>query len=195
MSGGRPDDLRKTIEELRKPTGIVDGKNWLRHREGKQDQRIDDMLLKGATKQEIAQDLIQKGLSKRDLQTIMHRVQRHIDHIRKEEHKLPLKQDINGVWRFDLGTQVEELLKNSIIKEGSLSQDIYLPQKADVEFAESQLRKNMDEVIGINLVLDQVEKNIKKSGKLLKDNWRNITERNIEIWFSGKSRMKENDNL
>jgi hypothetical protein len=35
MSQGRPDDFRKTIEEKRNPTGIVNGKNWLGH-SGKQ---------------------------------------------------------------------------------------------------------------------------------------------------------------
>lgn len=77
MSQGRPDDLRKTIEELRNPSGIIDGKNWLGHHEGKQDQRIDEMLLKGATEQDIARDLIQRGLSKRDLSTAIKRVKIH----------------------------------------------------------------------------------------------------------------------
>ena len=114
MSKGRPDDLRKTIEELRKPSGLIDGKNWLGHHKGKQDQRIDEILLIGATKQDIAQDLIQKGLSKRDFLTTIQRVQRHIDHIRKEEHKIPLNQDENGVWRFNVGAEVEESSNNSM---------------------------------------------------------------------------------
>ena len=80
----------------------------------------------------------------------------------------------------------EESLRRSTAKESILSQDISLPTKTDVEFAESQLRGSSDEVIGIRTVLDQVESNFKKSGKPLKENWRNITERNIEIWFSGK---------
>jgi hypothetical protein len=38
-------------------------------------------------------------------------------------------------------------------------------------------------VRGIDAILDQVEKNILADGKILKDNWRMITERNIAIWF------------
>jgi hypothetical protein len=59
-----------------------------------------------------------------------------------------------------------------------------IPNKEDVEAAESQLRKNSDEIIGIETVLDQIENNFKKSGKPLKNNWLNITRKNIEIWFA-----------
>ena len=100
MSFGQLGDLRTTKEELEKPSGLINGKNWLRH-EG-QAQRIDEMLLVGATKQDIAQNLIKTGLCKKDLNTAIKRVQRHIDHIRKEEHKIPLKMDAFNVWRFDI---------------------------------------------------------------------------------------------
>jgi len=59
----------------------------------------------------------------------------------------------------------------------------YLPIKADVEFAESQLRKSSEEVIDIENVLDQLELNFNKILKPLKENWREITRRNIRIWF------------
>lgn len=60
----------------------------------------------------------------------------------------------------------------------------YLPTREDVELAESQLRTSPDEVISIAAVLDQIEINVKKAGKFLKENWREITKRNIiEIWF------------
>lgn len=186
MSQRRPDDdLRKTREELKKPTGLIDGKNWLDHK-GKQNRRIDEMLLIGATELDIARDLIQKGLFKKDLPTAIKRVKRHLDHLGKEEHKLPLKQDINDVWRFDVGGEVEESLRRSIIKESILSQDISLPTRTDVEFAESQLRQLPGEVIDIEAVLDQIETNFKKAEKLLKENWRCLTKRNIEKWFSKK---------
>ena len=100
MSQMHAGDLSKTIQELKKPTGLIGGKNWLRH--SGQAQRIDEMFLTGATKREIAQDLFQNGLSKRDLATTMARVQRHIDHVRKEEHMLPLEVDSDGVWQFNL---------------------------------------------------------------------------------------------
>lgn len=63
---------------------------------------------------------------------------------------------------------------------------LYLPTKADVEFADSQLRKSLDDVINREAVLDQVDANFTKVGKLLKDNWREITTRNIAIWFDKK---------
>lgn len=98
MSQGQHCDLSNTKEELVKPSGLINGKNWLRH--VGQSQRIDEMLLIGATKHEIAQDLIKSGLFKKDLATAKARVQRHIEHIRKEAHKIPLNMDDNGVWKF-----------------------------------------------------------------------------------------------
>lgn len=71
-----------------------------------------------------------------------------------------------------------------VTQEKSKFREAFLPQKANIEFAESQLRKSPEEVIGIEIVLDQVEANFVKAGKLLKANWREITKRNIEIWFS-----------
>ena len=52
--------------------GLVNGKNWLRH--AGQAQRIDEMLLSGATAQDIAFDLITSGLFTRNLQTAKARV-------------------------------------------------------------------------------------------------------------------------
>ena len=59
----------------------------------------------GATKLEIAENIIKIGLSKRDLTTTVARVQRHIDHVGKEEYKLPLEIDSNGVWPFNFKNQ------------------------------------------------------------------------------------------
>jgi hypothetical protein len=60
------------------------------------------MILAGATKEEIAANLIKSGLFTKSFDKALHRVQRHIDHLRKEAHMIPLKEDINGVWRFDV---------------------------------------------------------------------------------------------
>lgn len=56
----------------------------------------------------------------------------------------------------------------------------YLPTKNDVDTALHQMPHS---VRGIDAILDQVEKNIIADGKILQDNWRMITERNIAIWF------------
>lgn len=63
------------------------------------------------------------------------------------------------------------------------------PTKEDIELAETQLRKNADEIIGREIVLDQVKVNFKQAGKPLKEDWRDITKQNIPKWFSnnGKS--------
>lgn len=68
-------------------------------------------------------------------------------------------------------------------KVAATLRETYLPEKSHIELAESQLRKSDDEFIDREVVLDQVEANFTKAGKPLKDNWRNITRRNIEIWF------------
>jgi len=65
-------------------------------------------------------------------------------------------------------------------------EDTYLPGKSDIEEAESQLRKSASEIISRDAVLDQVEINFKREGEKFKENWREITKRNVEIWFGKK---------
>ena len=66
--------------------------------------------------------------------------------------------------------------QSAIEKQGK-----YLPTKADVELVASQVpigvRGNID------AILDKIEHNVLAAGKILQDNWRMITERNIAIWF------------
>jgi len=57
----------------------------------------------------------------------------------------------------------------------------YLPSKDDFETAYRTLA-NPGVTIYIDSVLDQLEINAKKNRLLLKDNWRVITEKNIEGW-------------
>jgi len=68
-------------------------------------------------------------------------------------------------------------------KTGTTFQEAHIPDRGHVELAESQLRKTIDEKIGLQAVLDQIELNFNKEGKQLKDNWREITRRNIILWF------------
>lgn len=102
MSKGHKDDSNKTIVELQQRSALVNGKNWLRH-EG-QAQRIDEKLLTGATIEDIATDLIRSGLFKKPISAAMKRVNRHIVHLSKEEHMLPVTCERNGVWHFDNST-------------------------------------------------------------------------------------------
>lgn len=55
-----------------------------------------------------------------------------------------------------------------------------LPTKNDIDTALHQMPHGER---GVDAILDQVEKNILADGKILQDNWRMITERNIAIWF------------
>ena len=57
----------------------------------------------------------------------------------------------------------------------------YIPTKDDFASAYRMICPSGDR-IHINSVLDQIEINITNSGYNLKNNWRLITERNIEIW-------------
>jgi len=59
----------------------------------------------------------------------------------------------------------------------------YLPNKEDFKSAYRMLTRP-GEPISLDAALNQIEINTKKEGHVLKDSWRIITERNIEIWVS-----------
>jgi len=111
MSMGHPSDLRNTEAELENRSDLVKGKNWLRHTG--QALRIDEMLLSGATNDEMAHDLVRKGLFTKGVDAAKHRVQRHIEHLRNEEHMLPLTQERNGIWRFTAKATSPSTIVNS----------------------------------------------------------------------------------
>lgn len=98
------------------------------------------------------------------------------------EHKVLEKKDADK-YIFTVG-QVTE--KDSNV--GNYSPIGYLPTKADIEFAYSQLRKMPGEGIGTEDALNQVEVNFNKEGKPLKPKWRQITRENIKIWFGKKKK-------
>jgi len=58
---------------------------------------------------------------------------------------------------------------------------VYLPTKEDFESAYRMLAR-MGVEISVDTILDKIETNANDSNTLLKDNWRIITEKNIEIW-------------
>lgn len=191
MSNGLQEDIKNTIKKMKNPTGMMESENWLRHT-GEDATICDEMLLIGATKDQIAKAMLDRGL-KPNMKKALLRVQRHFKHLMaagKSEsqtgHNLPLIEDSNGKWCFDL-KKLEEM-HNGITHPVSNPTILkrYLPEKNDIEFAESQLRKTDDEIIGLETVLDQVEINFKKAGKPLKEHWQEITKQNIKIWFSKK---------
>ncbi len=98
MSHGNSDDVFNTEKEVLSPSRLVNGKNWLRH--SGQAEKIDEMLLTGATVIEIAQELVRTGLCKRDVSLAVIRVKNHLYHLGKGSHNVMLACDLNGVWRF-----------------------------------------------------------------------------------------------
>ena len=193
MSKGLKEDVLNTINEILKPGKYI-GKNWLRHG-GPQEKVIDELLIKGASEEKMAREIIRRGFDRNNkgFVIMLARVRNHIGHMSPPisstrdggAHGLPLIQE-NGRWKFD-PKKMEQIIRGDTADNSSPSPALYLPNKADVEFVESQLRKSLDEVIGIEDVLDQVEVNFSKAGKPIKDNWREITRRNIEIWFGRRS--------
>jgi hypothetical protein len=107
------------------------------------------------------------------------RVHSHITYIEKNCYDR-VKRELSGEeFRFVL----KDASANVII-EGSqpTAQDIsYLPTEENFESAYRTLTRP-GETISIDTVLDQLENNAKKMGRSLKNNWRIITEKNIEIW-------------
>ena len=201
MSEGQRIDLMNTIQQMKNPTFYTSGLNWLRCRYDTQSAAIDEMCLKGMTELEMVHEINRRGLNKKNKSTesILNRIRQHFKHLTlplQEDaphlkskytydiwgHGLPLIQDSEGRWKFDLN-KMEQIVGSATGNQKVAASVFYLPTKADIEFAESQLRKSEDEVISIESVLGQVERNFTNDGKLLKDNWRYITQRNIELWF------------
>lgn len=112
MSSGQGNDLEETQKQIKNPTPIINGKNWLRHLEFKQSALIDQMLLGGLySVEEIARELDRRFKPLRSLEAREKRVQEHIEHLQDGDsrgkssgmkpHKLRLKE-VGGKWRFDV---------------------------------------------------------------------------------------------
>lgn len=105
MSSGDRSDPSRTQAELRKPTGFVNGQNWLRHMEGSQAGMIDTLLLKGqSTREDIAREL-NKHFGERPIKAWLNRVNGHLGHLQRsskphmQPHQLTL-EEVNGKVRF-----------------------------------------------------------------------------------------------
>jgi hypothetical protein len=125
---------------------MVSGKNWLRH-EGDINLIFDEMLLTGITVKKMSRILIDRQLMPTEKKAIFW-IQRHLKHLKAEGktecdrgHKLPLIESSDGRLCFDLN-KMELMLNGSTRPVSNLTLSTrHLPQKHDVEFAESQLRK------------------------------------------------------
>ena len=113
MTSGKPEDWVNTLEQLRDPDPVRNGKIWLRHLENKQSGVIDQMLLEGKSSiEEITEELNKRfKLKNMSFDRRMLRVKEHIENLQNGDwrgeisgmlpHKLKLKE-VNGKWMFDL---------------------------------------------------------------------------------------------
>jgi len=132
--------------------------------------QIEILLQQGLTEDEIIKEFAKLYPDHRNPRN---RVKRALNHFRVT-HNVDLNKYLGkGHTSSSESIQGEELLFEA-----------YSPLKSDIEKAESQIRRCPDEVIGIDAVLKQMEEHFRKAGKQLKPNWREITRKNIEIWFS-----------
>lgn len=113
------------MSELKHPSG----KTWLRHRPGSQAKVIDEMCLNGMTESEMVSEIIKKGLNVKEKSTdsLLKRIRQHFKHLSlplQEDaphaqsnykydvwgHGLPLIQDSEGRWKFDV-IKIAQLIK------------------------------------------------------------------------------------
>ncbi len=104
-------------------------------------------------------------------------------------HKLGISQNVgieilNTVLQSILTGKAKTDLSD-ISRTKSHTLGTYLPTKTDVKMVIKQIPGDNNNDIAIDLILNQVEKNMIANGKSLKHNWQLITERNFEIWFNG----------
>lgn len=76
-------------------------------------------------------------------------------------------------------TEAAKVLVSPVLTQSLLGD--YLPTKEDFESAYRSLTRP-GLAVSIDSVLDQLEIDAKKKGLLLENNWRKITEKNIETW-------------
>lgn len=104
-----------------------------------------------------------------------------------KEYKIPKLPSQHTVESYYVSFYENFLSDNQLKNESSESKPImealhgYLPTKEDSETAIRMLTRP-GEAITIDTVMDQLEINANKKGLSLNNNWRMITEKNIEIW-------------
>jgi len=111
------------------------------------------------------------------------------EYSRKKYDRDPDKPAIEFLGKKTYRFASDLITDNSLYKEGApiplrLSGD-YIPSKDDFESVYRMLC-SPGQKIDKESILDQIEKNAINSGFNLKDNWRLITELNINIWVNDK---------
>lgn len=184
MSSGNSDDWENTKKQLMNPNPVSKNKTWLGHlvknKDGTNAQSgtIDLMVLEGKyTIDEIA----------RKINNTIMRVEDHLQHLQggnsrgraagTKPHNLQIVKGKNNTIMFS--SESRSSYKYSDIVTDNKKD--YFPSKEDFESAYRMLT-HLGESIPIDAVLNQIEINAKNKGLSLKNNWRMITEKNIEIW-------------
>lgn len=146
----------------------MDSSKW-GHPYSDQGGEIDILLLEGLSEDQIIREFAENHPQHKNPKN---RVKGHLRHLR-DDHHVDLRLYF-GKGNISVGQKSHDSKANVL----------HLPGKADIDNAEAQLRKTFSgEVIDLDAVLDQVEDDFKRMGKSFKENWRQITRRNIEIWF------------
>lgn len=185
MSQGMPEDRANTIQENKLSSGLRHEKNWLRHKG--QALVIDEMCLQGATEEEMARELIKRGLDSRNrgFDSILKRVQTHLYHLTNAGvHNLAMKRMPNNKLIFDVEKMGGPADSPSKHDNSSSHVQPLIPNKEDFERAYRMIR-NLGEAETLDAILDQISRNAEAAGIQFKSNWRMITERNIAIWTKG----------
>lgn len=128
---------------------------------------IDELLLAGLSNNQIVSAFLAKYPTHKNPRR---RVVGHLNHLR-DTHNVDIKA------YFDKAQGIYVNHQHSNIRENYS----YLPTEGDFKTAYQQIAKPGQE-ISVDAVLDQIEIDAKKAGRNLKEDWRIITERNIEIW-------------
>lgn len=103
----------------------------------------------------------------------------HIDQL-KNVDEFRLLKEILQKHVAQLGSYIEEST-NQIVQSVPKERISTVPTEEDFASAYRMLVR-LGESVSIDMVLDQIEINAKNNGWSLAENWRTITEKNIEIW-------------
>jgi hypothetical protein len=90
-----------------------------------------------------------------------------------------VRQELDPLNYLEFEKRLERVMRPEMLF--STQGNTYLPTKEDFEVAYRTLTR-LGEHIPVDAVLDQIEISLKKEGHMLKNDWRMITESNIEIW-------------
>jgi hypothetical protein len=180
---GGNEDWESTMELLvDRKISPIDNKNktWLRHDMYKSG-RIDLMILEG--KHNIAEIARKVERTTKD-------VKAHLEHLQNGNWRDKAPKDSKEPHRLKIDPYYTD---NDIVKFSAQSNYKYsdavndnnndaLPIKEDFETAYRALTR-LGERGHIDAILDLIETNVTKEGRVLKSNWRMITEENIKIWL------------